>query len=50
MMESRPLDAAYDPTYIGPFSNAGMDTRVRATVRGRMWQVVPHDISTSVGQ
>jgi hypothetical protein len=33
-MESRPLDAAYDPTYIGPFTNVGMDARVRATVSG----------------
>ena len=32
MMESRPLDARYDSTYIGPFTNVQMDNRVRAAM------------------
>ncbi len=31
-MESRPLDARYDPSYIGPFTQVRMDPRVMAQV------------------
>eukprot|EP00605_Chrysophyceae_sp_TOSAG23-4_P000950 GSChrysophyteH1.ASY1.ANO1.1050.1 assembled CDS len=32
VMESRPLDARYDPNYIGPFTQVRMDPRVMAQV------------------
>lgn len=34
VMESRPLDAHYDSTFIGPFTNVQMDARVKASVSG----------------
>jgi len=32
VMESRPLDARYDPSFIGPFTNVGNDPRVTAVI------------------